>query len=288
MSRFFAIPGGAHPPSKSYRFWPPVLLAMVVLLTIIAALQYRWTAEVTGANEFRVGREVESRMIQWHLDLYREFSAICIALQVGPDSGAHDSFNDYLERYVKWSRGEKDQTSVVNLYRNPDLIESVYIWETSRKAPRLRRFNTQTESIDSAAVPPNISAVLDRLQARSANLSAALGAWRLNPQGRNRRADTRLASGGAPPRSGAMTGWQFDETVPLIAHPIVRRDEVTPVDWIIIVLNPETIRMKILPAPGATIFWRTQRPRLQHGCSGVRQYFSHHLHFRTRIWKTRY
>jgi hypothetical protein len=53
---------------------------MLVLLAIIAALQYRWTTEVTDAKEFRVGREVESRMIQWHLDLYCEFSAICIAL----------------------------------------------------------------------------------------------------------------------------------------------------------------------------------------------------------------
>ena len=69
--------GGGYRSKKSYWLWPTILLAMMVLLAIIAALQYRWTAEVTGVDEFRVGRELESVMIRWHLDLYGEFSAVC-------------------------------------------------------------------------------------------------------------------------------------------------------------------------------------------------------------------
>ena len=228
---------------RLYKFWPAILLAMVVLLTIIAALQYRWTTEVTDAKEFRVGREVESRMIQWHLDLYGEFSAICIALQVGPDSGAHDSWSDYLQRYIKWSRGDQNKNSPINLYRNPDLVENVYVWETSRKVPRLWRLNAQTGTIDSAIVQPDLSRALDRLQKHSANLAVALRAWQSADQDR----DTNEMSGTASLRSSAITGWQFDESVPLIAHPEVRNSDSTPVDWIVIQFDRKTIRARILP-----------------------------------------
>ena len=195
---------------------------MVLLLAAIAVLQYRWTDEVTGAHEFRVGREVESRMIRWHLDLYGEFSAVCIALQVGPDSGAHDSWSDYLQRYVRWSRNDRNKNSPINLYRNPELIEGVYIWETSRETPRLLRFNVETESIEATEVRPGLSSVLNRLRSHSANLAEALQAWRSSSQSADSQLDTSGAPGTSSPRSNAITGWQFDETVPLIAHPIVR------------------------------------------------------------------
>jgi signal transduction histidine kinase len=220
---------------------------MVVLLAIIAALQYRWTAEVTGVNELQVGRELESVMIRWHLDLYREFSAVCVALQVGPDSGAHDSWQDYLERYVKWSSGEQTKTSFINLYRNPDLVENIYIWETSRRVPRLLRFNVKSETIDVSSLRPDLTTLLNRLQANSANLSMALDAWRSPDLASGQRSNADDISRTASLRGTVTTGWQFDETMPLIVHPIVRRDDNTPVDWIIVVLNRETIRVKILP-----------------------------------------
>jgi signal transduction histidine kinase len=220
---------------------------MMVLLAIIAALQYRWTAEVTGVDEFRVGRELESVMIKWHLDLYAEFSAVSVALQVGPDSGAHDSWKDYLQRFVKWSRGAQTRNSLVNLYRNPDLVENIYIWETSGKTPRLLRFNTQKETIEASTTQPELIRLLNRLRANSANLAVALRAWRSAGLTSDQRSDAYDVSGAASLRSTATTGWQFDETIPAIVHPIVRHDDGTPVDWIIIVLSREIIQARILP-----------------------------------------
>jgi|SRR5215469_5174923 len=57
-------------------------------------------------------------------------------------------------------------------------------------------------------------------------------------------------------RSNAITGWQFDENIPAIVHPILQRkprssrQEVTnleAVDWMVIVLNFNTIRNRIFP-----------------------------------------
>ena len=89
--------------------------------------------------------------------------------------------------------------------------------------------------------------MLDRLRANSANLSVALGAWRSADLTSDQRSDTYDVLGTTSLRSTATTGWQFDETIPAIVHPIVRRDDVTPIDWIIIVLNREIIRARILP-----------------------------------------
>jgi hypothetical protein len=82
---------------------------MVVLLATVAALQYRWTNEASTAAEMRVGAELESSVMKWQRDLYSEFSAVCVAMQVGPDSGARDSWKDYLERYVEWRSRYLDQ-----------------------------------------------------------------------------------------------------------------------------------------------------------------------------------
>ena len=69
-------------------------------------------------------------MTQWNLDFYGRLSDICVALQVGPDSGARDIWNDFLQRYVVWSRKDGEQT-IENIQSNSALVESVYIWETS-------------------------------------------------------------------------------------------------------------------------------------------------------------
>ena len=60
-------------------------------------------------------------------------------------------------------------------------------------------------------------------------------------------------SGPDSSRSNTTTGWQFDENIPAIVHPVVRHSDAqppssrNPVDWMVIVLNPSTIQKRILP-----------------------------------------
>jgi len=84
------------------------LCGIAILLFTVAFLQYRWNKQIKQATEVRMGGELESVMMKWQLDLYGEFSTICVALQVGPDSGARDSWEDYLERYYDWVRASKN------------------------------------------------------------------------------------------------------------------------------------------------------------------------------------
>src|SRR6267378_8516048 len=133
--------------------WIALLCGLALLLVMVAALQYRWTKQLSEATEARIGSALQPLMMGWHLDFYGELSAICIALQVGPDSGARDSWDDYLQRYAEWSRAETGPDSLENIYKNPDLVENVYIWETSQLAKaRLLRLSPDTGTFELSRV----------------------------------------------------------------------------------------------------------------------------------------
>ena len=241
-------------------FWAVVLIGMVILLTAVAILQYRWTNEASHADEIRIGAELESLMTKWHGDLYGEVSAICTALQVGPDSGARDTWNDYLERYIEWNNALPHE-SLPYVYRNPDLVGGIYIWETSHEvAPRLFRLNKETKKIEPAASLPEFSSLLPRLKSNATSLSMALNAWRLpgSATGTDISPDRQTATLGADPSS--ISGWQFDEDVPAVAHPILHRGEGkslssrSPVDWIIVTLDMNVLRKRVLPSLSVRYF----------------------------------
>lgn len=167
----------------SIRLWNVILLGIACLLGAIAMLQYRWTQQLSGAMERQIRSNLDSSMTQWSLDFYGRLSAICVALQVGPDSGALDVWNDYLQRYVLWSRKSSEQTPSENIHSDPALIESIYIWETSDLGhPQLHFLNPQTNRIEDASAAEVLSPLLARLRARSHTLPQALRAWELPVQ----------------------------------------------------------------------------------------------------------
>jgi signal transduction histidine kinase len=217
---------------------------MVILLAVLAFLQYRWANEAASASEMRIGAELESLMMKWHRDLYGEFSAICSAMQVGPDSGARDTWNDYLERYVEWTNAPRHE-ALPNVYRNPDLVQDVYIWDTNLETqPQLWRLNAKNKKTETVEVPQNLHTLLFRLRSNSTSFSRSLRVWHL-PRNEARP----LPDIGSATRD---TGWQFDETVPAIVHPIFQRDgrslsSQSPVDWMVIVLDFDSLRKRILP-----------------------------------------
>jgi two-component system sensor histidine kinase SenX3 len=241
-------------------FWPIALVGMVVLLTAVAVLQYRWTNEASRADEIRIGAELESQMMKWHSDLYGEFSAICTAIQVGPDSGARDTWNDYLERYVQWNYALPHE-SLPYVYRNPDLVGEIYIWETNQQAkPQLFWLNLDTRRIEPVAPPPEFSTLLSRLQANSASLSMALRAWTLPERSPESSLGDDARSSAVPVGSDNAAGWQFDENLPAIVHPIFHRvaekslSSHSPVDWIVITVDVGVLRKRVLPELSARHF----------------------------------
>ena len=162
-----------RPGGGSQFIWTASLIGIAMLLLALALLQYRWNEQIRQAAEVRVGANLESVMMKWHLDLYGELSTICVALQVGPDSGAHDRWNDYLQRYQKWRKA--GSTSDENIYSNPDVVSDIYIWETTRgESARLLRLNAEAGRIEPVAKSAELSGLLTHLRNKSTNLAVAL------------------------------------------------------------------------------------------------------------------
>jgi signal transduction histidine kinase len=240
-------------------FWISVLTGMASLVVMVALLQYRWTKQLIEATQVGMRDSLRPLTTGWHLDFYGELSAICVALQVGPDSGAHDAWADYLQRYNKWSQRDISADEMEGVKPSSDLVEQVYIWETSNGSdPRLLRLSPEENKIVKVETPENLGSLLTRLQHASSTLPEALRAWQ--PEGLMRpetSPDLRnLTSSGLPRWSGAMIGWQFDENVPAVVHPLLHHsqpyDSNSPVrrvavDWMVVVLNLDTIRQRIIP-----------------------------------------
>ena len=150
ISRFRANGIGAILSPRSSLFW--TVLFSAAALCIVAFLQYRWTAQLNDAHEVRIGSNLQSRMMDWHLDLYREFAAICVALQVGPDSGAQDGWNAYAQRYAEWSRATP----------TADLIKRIYLLESSQLShPRFLRILPETSRIELQGRPVELERTAD-------------------------------------------------------------------------------------------------------------------------------
>jgi len=224
---------------------------MASLLVMVGVLQYRWTKELSEAAEARIGSTLKPLMLEWHLDLYGELSAICVAMQVGPDSGAHDGWNDYLQRFEEWNQagqnGEVAEAADPNLY----LVRGIYEWQTSAPgAPELLRLDPNSKTLNIVSMPAEWEPLLSRLQADSADVGMAMRAWEFSSSHEDRAQSLDL-------RGNALAGWQFDDRIPALVHPVVHHvnpfNSLTPVkrgavDWMVVVLDLNYIQNKILPA----------------------------------------
>jgi len=223
-------------------FWIVLFCVMTGLLATVAVTQIRATREMVEATEIRIGGDLESRMMDWHLDFFRQFSDICVAFQVGPDSAEFDDWRIFTRRYKDWRLTAQ----------HPQLVQAVYIWETSQKTTWLAQLDPSAK-VSEAQPPGNLNPLLQRLKSRSSSIDSGLRAWQ--------------PIDSAPPQSAAstphhplqyyaLTGWQFDPNIPAIVHPIVHHKlplridapaSPAAIDWIIIVLDVRTIQSQILP-----------------------------------------
>ncbi len=82
--------------------------AMVVLATVVVivlgVLQYRWSNQVSEATSIRLADSLQMSMINWHLDFFRDFSEVCVAMQVGPVGLPESDWNQYALRFAEWQK----------------------------------------------------------------------------------------------------------------------------------------------------------------------------------------
>src|SRR5260370_29550664 len=103
---------------KERAFTTGMILLAVVVVIVLGVLQYRWSYQVSEATSIRLADSLQMSMINWHLDFFRDFSEICIALRAEPEPGLHGHWNQYVRRFNDWKK----------VTAHPDLVSGLYIF----------------------------------------------------------------------------------------------------------------------------------------------------------------
>jgi hypothetical protein len=87
--------------------------AAVIVLMVLAILQYRWSRQVGAAVGDRIGATLKASMLDWHLNLLREMSAPCMAMHL------HSPVKDWeptIEDYEQWATTSENSQMVEDVY----------------------------------------------------------------------------------------------------------------------------------------------------------------------------
>jgi signal transduction histidine kinase len=232
---------------KERAFTTGMIILAVVVVIVLGVLQYRWSNQVSEATSVRLADSLQMSMINWHLDFFRDFSEICIAMRVEQGAGARDDWNQYGRRFEEWKKATA----------HPDLVSSVYILRpdeaSGSKTLRLDPSNQQFEPSDWPSNFVELREVLQQARSQPSSGAApspANGLQETPSQTLDREFADRFYAG------GALAGWRFEPNIPALLRPIVHSESTSAnqrsaarpaVDWIAIELNRKDVEGRILP-----------------------------------------
>lgn len=211
-------------PLKQRMLSAAVFVPAVIMVAVLAMLQYRWSNQVSETTSLRLANSLKMSMIDWHQDLFRDFSQICFVFTLN----SQDSMPLDSERFGRSLSAWKSAAPY------PDLISNLYIVEPGSGAPDLLRFNTSTTRFEPQTWPGNLAVVHDELSPNAAHPPTLV---------RQKRSNNPYYF--YP--GGQMSGWQFEPSVPALLHPITSGNDPDVHRWIVVQLNDSVLRNKLMP-----------------------------------------
>lgn len=207
-----------------------LLVPTAVVVITLAFLQYRWSKQVSEATSVRLADSLQMSMINWHLNLFRDLSDVCIGLRIDSTTGRGVDLDEYVRRFGEW------KASAVY----PNLVSGLYLLGVGQspraRALRLDSGNGRFEPSEWPAAFAPLRSALERFPPRAAG--------------------ERDSFNGALYTAGErVTGWRFEPSVPAFLHPLRSDHRVGPVEendrrgveWIVVELDRDVLRSRILP-----------------------------------------
>src|ERR1700730_5997205 len=224
-----------------------VVIPAVIIVIVLAALKYRWSDQISEATSIRLADSLEMSMINWHLDLFRDFSEICLTMRIDPEAGGRGGQEQYMRRFAEWKAGAA----------YPDLVSELYLLSSDEAArTRVLRLERSTQRFEADPEPSKFARLRGRLEqvssrARPRAEDTAPGPLdQLRSQVPSQQFVTRFYPG------DPLAGWLFEPNIPALLHPIdptVARSAPehsltpSPAGWILLELNSKVIEAQILP-----------------------------------------
>jgi signal transduction histidine kinase len=221
-----------------------VVIPGAIIVVILAFVQYNWSNRVSQATSQRLADSLQMSMVNWHLDFFRDFSQICLALGVSPDGEAPADLRQLARSFADWQEGTPYPELVAGLYIVP--VDASSHAEVLGFAPALRSF-VPTE------LPPEVENLHQKLETVPVNSLT---------RGKSPGGDGYGSASGPSDISGQrverfypggiLMGWSFDPQLPALVHTLIAsrsksHSERVPLYWLVVRLNDEAIRKRILP-----------------------------------------
>jgi signal transduction histidine kinase len=120
-----------------------VTAVLLVLLPMLAVLQYEWVGQLSEAARERLQRNVHIAAAQFQESLDGEVLRAVLNLQIGPTTAEERGSERYADRYVTWR----------NTAAHPQIVSNIFLVDAERSQLRLRRWNAESDVLESAEWP---------------------------------------------------------------------------------------------------------------------------------------
>ena len=242
---------------KEREFSTVIIVLAVIVVIVLGVVQYRWSNQVSEATSIRLADSLQMSMINWHLDFFRVFSEICVALRVDPESGTAEDWDQYARRYVDW----KKTTA------NPNLVSGLYILRFNEApAAQVLRLTPSGQRFEPSDWPSNFRELREELQQPAPNAgangsSASSGGTNAAALDANAEFANRFYTG------GPLAGWQFVPQIPALVRSVAHNSSASAgrqdsarnaADWIVIALDRNDVQENILPGLAQRYFRGTE------------------------------
>ena len=153
---------GVTLPLVQWRFRRPSVLtwlvaAMLVLLPVLAVLQFLWLGQLSDAERERLQRNLRASTTEITTALDMELARVIVGLQVDGLTLHEQTWERYAERHAAWGAAAID----------PAIVRGVLLADTEGGAAtiRLRRWDTDTRTFVPAEWPAALKPVRERIRA---------------------------------------------------------------------------------------------------------------------------
>lgn len=237
-------------PLKQRVFLSGVVIALAAVLVALAVLQYQWAQEVSDATSVRLQANLDSSILGWRDDLYRELTGVFTALQLNPAQPQHEKTSQYAQQYQAWL-----QTSA-----HPNLISHLYLFQDAgTDRSQLLQWDAASNQFDQAQWPTDLEQLHNLVQNRSTEMITAATAIRVREHERDRRRNSNPANAFPgrrfnPDNVPAMMDVNAMALVRLQIHRTPRsasnqndRPQSPIMDWVVVQLDRKVFQDHVLP-----------------------------------------
>src|SRR5712671_4020346 len=143
------------------------VIAMIAVVSVLAAYQYRWTGEISRTEQARLRNSLATSVRNFDQEFSYDFQQLCESFEIDPEAQTVPAENRIVRQYSNWKR----TTS------RPGIIVGVYIWKKTgdARASDLESLDPDREQFEKIVWPSRLESLPQLLERQLGLLSSAGG-----------------------------------------------------------------------------------------------------------------